>query len=99
LWRTSRTIRRAWPWTQDCSGAAGFTEVRGERWESPLRYASADEACDAAFAGGPVALAYDRFPDEVRSAVRQEYAASIARYRDGAGCAIPGEFVVVAATR
>ncbi|HKE17585.1 MAG TPA: methyltransferase domain-containing protein [Kofleriaceae bacterium] len=75
---------------------AGFTDLVGERIDATLVYDSGDEACDAAFAGGPVALAYSRFDDTVRREVRAEYLASIAGYRDGEGYRVPGEFVVVA---
>jgi ubiquinone/menaquinone biosynthesis C-methylase UbiE len=57
-----------------------------------------EEACGAAFAGGPVAMAYSRFTDEIREQVHAEYLASIAPYRVGAGYRVPGEFVVAAAT-
>lgn len=76
---------------------AGFAQVRAERISTTLRYGSDDEAIGAAFAGGPVALAYARFSEEVRRAVHADYLESIAPYRAGAGYDIPGEFVVVAA--
>jgi hypothetical protein len=75
---------------------AGFTDLVSERIDAPLLYDSADEACDAAFVGGPVALAYSRFDDRVRHEVRAEYLASIEPHRDGAGYRVPGEVVVVA---
>lgn len=75
---------------------AGFTEVVSVRIDAPLRYASADDACEASFAGGPVALAYDRFDESTRRAVHGEYLASIAAFREGSGYSIPGEFVVSA---
>ena len=75
---------------------AGFTEVVSVRIDAPLRYASADEACEASFAGGPVALAYDRFDESTRRAVHGEYLASIAAFREGSEYSIPGEFVVSA---
>ena len=75
--------------------AAGFVDVTLDRLSAPLRYANADDACGAAFNGGPVALAYSRFDDVVRDQVREEYLASIESFRDGVGYAIPGEFVVV----
>lgn len=74
---------------------AGFTDVTSERISGTLRYASADEAVGAAFAGGPVALAYSRFDDKVREEAHAEYLASIEAYRAGAGYEIPGEFVVM----
>ena len=81
---------------QHAFASAGFHNLRCERLVSTLRYKNADETCEAAFVGGPVALAYDRFPDEVRAEARKEYVASISQYRDGEGYSIPGEFVVVA---
>lgn len=73
---------------------AGFGDVRFERLEVELRYASEDDALNAAFRGGPVALAYSRFDAATREAVHAEYLESIEGFRDAAGYAIPGEFVV-----
>ena len=67
----------------------------GNRLSTRLTYTSPDEACGAAFAGGPVALAYSRFDARTRQAAHAEYLAAIAAYRTGEGYAIPGEFVVV----
>jgi SAM-dependent methyltransferase len=75
---------------------AGFTDLVSERIDAPLVYDSGEEACTAAFVGGPVALAYSRFDETVRREVRAEYLASIEPYRDGGGYRVPGEFVVVA---
>jgi ubiquinone/menaquinone biosynthesis C-methylase UbiE len=75
--------------------AAGFTDVTCQRLSTSLLYASAEEACSAAFAGGPVALAYSRFDTRTRQAADAEYLAAIAAYGTGDGYAIPGEFVVV----
>jgi len=75
--------------------AAGFRDLATERLSTTLGYASAEDACGAAFAGGPVALAYSRFDDQTREAAHREYLGSIAAYRAGEGYAIPGEFVVV----
>jgi ubiquinone/menaquinone biosynthesis C-methylase UbiE len=74
--------------------AAGFTGVRVERIAVTLDYASADEAVGAAFAGGPVALAYSRFDDQGRDDAHAEYLASIDQYKRGDGYAVPGEFVI-----
>jgi len=78
---------------------AGFANVRSERITTTLEYPNGAEACDAAFAGGPVAMAYSRFDDATRAEVHAEYLASIAEYRRGEGYAIPGEFVVTIGTR
>ena len=73
---------------------AGFIDVRFERLEIELEYASDEEALNAAFRGGPVALAYSRFDEATREAVHAEYLQSIEGFRDGAAYRIPGEFVV-----
>jgi hypothetical protein len=65
-----------------------------ERIPTVLEYASADDALGAAFAGGPVALAYSRFDDATRADAHADYLASIAPFRAGEGYRIPGEFVV-----
>ncbi len=47
-------------------GAAGFMGITADRLSTILRYDSAEAACGAAFAGGPVALAYSRFDEQTR---------------------------------
>ncbi|MCP5120371.1 MAG: hypothetical protein GY953_56975, partial [bacterium] len=79
--------------------AAGFTEVEIERLSTTLHYETAEEACAAAFAGGPVALAYARFDTATRESAHAEYVTSIEPYRNGRGYNIPGEFVVASAQR
>ena len=74
--------------------AAGLAQVRTESLSVTLDYESADEAADAAFLGGPVALAYAHFDAATRAAVREEYRRSIAGFRCGSGYAVPGEFVI-----
>ena len=76
---------------------AGFEAVRTQRITTTLGYASADEACEAAFVGGPVALAWSRFDAAVRERVRRRYVESIAPWRDGVAYRVPGEFVIVSA--
>ena len=73
--------------------AAGFRGVRTECLRVPLRYDSAEEACGAAFEGGPVALAYSRFDAQTRTEAHAEYLASIEGFRNCSGYNIPGEFV------
>ena len=73
---------------------AGFTGVHSDRITTTLEYESGEEACLAAFAGGPVAMAYSRFDDTTRESAYAEYLESIASHRRGSGYAIPGEFVV-----
>lgn len=74
--------------------AAGFAGVHVERIATTLDYADADAAVGAAFAGGPVALAYSRFDEQVLNEVHAEYLASIESFKRGEGYAVPGEFVV-----
>jgi ubiquinone/menaquinone biosynthesis C-methylase UbiE len=76
----------------------GFGAIAQRRIPTTLHYADADQACDAAFVGGPVALAWSRFDAQVRARVRARYAAAIEPWRHGAGFRVPGEFVLVTAT-
>jgi len=75
----------------------GFVFVRGQRLPVVLSYASGEEACRAAFVGGPLALAWSRFDAETRARVSDAYLRAIAPWRTGEGYAMPGEFVVVSA--
>ena len=74
--------------------AAGFERVSSERLRTTLTYTDENEALQAAFAAGPVALAYARFDAPTRQAVHTEYLDSIGPFRDGTGYAVPGEFVL-----
>lgn len=76
----------------------GFAVVRQRRVATTLRYADADEACRAAFVGGPVALAWSRFDDGIRARVRRCYVESLEPWRYDDGYRLPGEFVIVEAT-
>jgi ubiquinone/menaquinone biosynthesis C-methylase UbiE len=73
---------------------AGFEDIRVDRLATRLEYSSAEEAIGAAFAGGPVALAYAHFDRETREQAHAEYLQTIEPYRCGEGYSIPGEFVV-----
>jgi ubiquinone/menaquinone biosynthesis C-methylase UbiE len=77
--------------------AAKFADVRQRRITTTLTFANANEACDAVFVGGPVALAWSRFKDEVRARVRARYLDAIESWRHGLGYQIPGEYVIAAA--
>jgi ubiquinone/menaquinone biosynthesis C-methylase UbiE len=74
---------------------AGYRDVTTDRIETVLDYESDEDACGAAFVGGPVALAYARFDERVKAEAHAEYLASIREFRTGDRYAIPGEFVVV----
>jgi ubiquinone/menaquinone biosynthesis C-methylase UbiE len=79
--------------------AAGFGQIECRRLETRLHYADATEACEAAFVGGPVALAYGRFSEQTKAEARDDYLQSISPYRQSKGYALPGEFVIVAGTK
>jgi ubiquinone/menaquinone biosynthesis C-methylase UbiE len=83
--------------TRSCSEAA-LVDAEAYRVSAVLDYADENQACDAAFVGGPVALAWSRFDETARTRVRQHYLQAIAAWRHGAGYKIPGEFVIVVAT-
>lgn len=76
---------------------AGLTVTGQSRVDATLVYTDGIEACDAAFVGGPVAMAWSRFGDDVRARARTRYLESIAPWRHGESYRVPGEFVVVAA--
>jgi ubiquinone/menaquinone biosynthesis C-methylase UbiE len=83
-----------------CLEAGGGCDVQVRRLSTTLVYGAAEDAVGAAFAGGPVALAYARFDPEVREAAHAEYLASIAAFRTSGGhYQIPGEFVVASAAK
>ncbi len=77
---------------------AGLVEITEDRLSVSLEYAGVEDALGAAFAGGPVALAYARFDASTKAAAHDEYLASIEPFRSGTGYSIPGEFVVVSGT-
>ena len=74
--------------------SAGFADIQTDRLSTTLEYDSADDAVGAAFAGGPVAMAYSRFDERTREEAHADYLESIKPFARGAGYAIPGEFVV-----
>jgi ubiquinone/menaquinone biosynthesis C-methylase UbiE len=72
----------------------GFSKIHIERINTILHYNTPEEACIAAFEGGPVALAYFKFPEDVKKKVQQEYLDSIHQYKNEGTYSVPGEFVV-----
>ena len=76
---------------------AKFEAIEQRRIAATLAWADADEACNAAFVGGPVALAWSRFGADVRARVRARYLEAIEPWRQDQGYGVPGEFVIVAA--
>jgi ubiquinone/menaquinone biosynthesis C-methylase UbiE len=73
---------------------AGYKNVESKTIPAFLRFNTAEDACGAAFAGGPVALVYHKFSDAVKDEVHLEYLESIASFKRGNGYEIPGEFVI-----
>jgi SAM-dependent methyltransferase len=78
--------------------AAGLEVTCESRITTALSYCDADEACDAAFVGGPVALAWSRLDAAARTRVRSRYLESIATWRRKGCFRIPAEFVIVTAS-
>lgn len=78
---------------------AGLAVTATQRRDDLLSHDSADDACAAAFAGGPVALAWSRFDATTRARVRQRYLEAIAPWREGTGYRLPAEFVLVTTRR
>jgi ubiquinone/menaquinone biosynthesis C-methylase UbiE len=81
---------------QACANAR-LEVTRQRRIATSLPFQSAEDACEAAFLGGPVALAWSRFDEVVRARVRARYLEAIAAWRRDGAYAIPGEFVIVGA--
>jgi len=77
---------------------AGFAKVEACRVLATLAFSGEDEACDAAFTGGPVALAWSRLDDTARWRLRRRYIEAITPWRHGRRYRIPAEFVIAAAT-
>ncbi len=78
---------------------AGLEDIESVRISTRLRYGSEDDALGAAFAGGPVAMAYSRFDEPTREGAHAAYLDTISAYRSQAGYDIPGEFVIVRGVR
>ena len=71
--------------------SAGLQVTLQRRRSDSLDYVDATEACAAAFAGGPVAMAWSRFDATVRERVQLRYIDAIASWRDGEGYRVPAE--------
>lgn len=77
--------------------AERFQHITKHRLAARLVYASDDEACDAVYAAGPVAMAWSRFDRGTRARARARYLETLVPWRHGAGYQVPAEFVLVAA--
>jgi ubiquinone/menaquinone biosynthesis C-methylase UbiE len=73
---------------------AGFAEVSSKRFTSKLHFRNDEQACTAAFLGGAVALAYQKFDENTKQEAHDEYLESIQQFSRGKGYDIPGEFVI-----
>jgi ubiquinone/menaquinone biosynthesis C-methylase UbiE len=80
-----------------CCTEAGCEAGTEYRLATIMHHASADEACDAALVGGPVALAWSRFDGDARRRVRLRYLESIEPWRSGSRYALPASFVIAEA--
>ncbi len=78
---------------------AGFEDIRCERKKQVLNFKDEETTVMAAFSGGPVALAYQKFDEETKQGAHQEYLESISSFRNGSGYSIPGEFVLATARK
>lgn len=83
---------------QHCATAGLQVTLQRRRTDS-LDYAGAADACAAAFAGGPVALAWSRFDSTVRARVQSRYLDAISLWRYGEGYRLPAEYLIVVAQR
>ncbi len=72
----------------------GFVDVKEERISVTLNFPDEEAALNAAFIGGPVALAYARFDEGKRTSARADYLEAIEPFRHGDGYRLPGEFVI-----
>ena len=76
--------------------SVGLSVCTERRLTTTLDHADGRAACDAAFAGGPVALAWQRFDALTRERVRARYLDALAPWQQDGAYRIPAEFVVVA---
>jgi len=74
---------------------AGFQDITSHRFSYNLHFRDDKQACVAAFLGGAVALAYQKFDEETRKEADEEYLDSINQYRNEMEYDVPGEFVIV----
>ncbi|HKK44308.1 MAG TPA: class I SAM-dependent methyltransferase [Balneolaceae bacterium] len=73
----------------------GFTETEEKRFSTIIHHDSAEDAANAMFIGGPVALAWKQFDEKTKKAAYEAYIDSLEEFKDGEGYDVPGEFVIV----
>jgi len=76
---------------------AGFGAIEQRRLPVTLDFNDGRHACDAAFMGGPVALAWSRFDEATRARVRLKYLESLAPWAHGDSYRVPAEFALATA--
>ena len=74
--------------------SVGFEDISSDRFSLNLHFLDDEQACVAAFWGGAVALAYQKFDEQTRKEAQKEYLDSIQSFKKGKGYSIPGEFVI-----
>jgi len=74
--------------------STGFKSVSLDRFSLSLNFKDDEQACIAAFWGGAVALAYQKFDKTTRTNANKEYLDSIQKFKTEDGYSIPGEFVI-----
>jgi len=74
---------------------SGFEQAESKRFFCDLYFRNDEQACTAAFLGGAVALAYQKFDRRTKEEVSREYLDSINQYRNGQSYDMPAEFVIV----
>src|SRR5699024_10687350 len=72
---------------------AEFAQASSKRFTTKLHFRNDEQACTAAFLGGAVALAYQKFDEQTKEQVCREYRDSSKLFRDGRSYHVPGEFV------
>ncbi len=78
---------------------AGFNSIKVKNIATFITYTNSTEALGAAFEGGPVALAYNKFSEDVKKEVHDAYLSSLAPFKKGEGYEVPGEFVLAIGIR
>jgi SAM-dependent methyltransferase len=74
--------------------AAGFKHISIRRIRTVLYYENDQQALGAAFVGGPVALAYHKFNEEIKQEAHAAYLRSLIPYKKGESYEVPAVFVV-----
>ena len=76
---------------------AGFSAIEQRRLPATLDFSDGQHACDAAFLGGPVALAWSRFDEATRARVHMKYLQSLAPWARDESYRVPVEFALATA--